>query len=197
MISLLLSEQNKRPSEQRFPLSTYDGHISIGYNIHISPSVTLILLLCGCVESNLGPVQKSIKIVPNNVCSLKPKLHIISDEFAGYMYDIKAISETHLDDSINNLDLSKKLFHEPIRIDRNKFGGGVALYVSTKLNDVDRKDLCNTNWEIWSEIHSENKTSIVGVICRPSRSYSRYLEVFSSCIENIIDTQLQLFSCFY
>lgn len=70
---------------------------------------------------------------------------------------IKAISETHLDDSINNLDLSKKLFHEPIRIDRNKFGGGVALYVSTKLNDVDRKDLCNTNWKIWSELLQKTK----------------------------------------
>lgn len=135
-------------------------------------------------------MQKSAKIVPNNVFSLKPKLYIISVEFAGY--DIKAISETHLDDS----DLGKKLFHEPIRKDRNMFCGCVALYVSTKLNDVDRKDLCNTNW-VWSEIHSENKTFIVGIIYRPSRSNTQYFEVFLSCIEKAIDTQLQVFLCFY
>lgn len=66
-------------------------------------SVIHILLLCGCVESNPDPLQNSIKIVQNNVCSLKPKLDIISVEFASY--DI-SISETRLDDTVlNNLDL--------------------------------------------------------------------------------------------
>lgn len=103
------------------------------------------------------------------------------------MYDIKVISEIYLDDFINNLDLSKKLFYEFIRIDRNKFGGGVVLYVFIKLNDVDCKDLCNINWEIWFEIYLENKMFIVGVIYRLLRFYLWYLEVFLFCIENIID----------
>lgn len=65
-------------------------------------------MLCGCVESNPGPLQNSIKIVHNNVCSLKPKLDIRSVEFASY--DIIAISETRLDDTVNNLDLVTSVF---------------------------------------------------------------------------------------
>lgn len=60
------------------------------------------------------------------------------------------------------------MFHEPIRKDRNGFGGGVAFYVSSKLHVVERRYLCNTNLElICSKIHSENKKFIVGVIYRP------------------------------
>lgn len=67
-------------------------------------SVIHILLLCGCVESNPDPLQNSINIVQNNVCSLKPKLDIISVEFASY--DSISISKTRLDDTVlNNLDL--------------------------------------------------------------------------------------------
>lgn len=65
-------------------------------------------MLCGCVESNPGPLQNSIKIVQNNVCSLKPKLDIRSVEFASY--DIISISETRLDDTVNNLDLVSSVF---------------------------------------------------------------------------------------
>lgn len=36
------------------------------------------------------------------------------------------------------------MFHEPIRKDRNEFGGGVAFYVSSKLHVVERRDLCHT-----------------------------------------------------
>lgn len=59
----------------------------------------------------------------------KAKVRYISVEFAGY--DIIAISETHLDDSVNKLDLNIRGFHELIRKNRNRFGGGVALYLST------------------------------------------------------------------
>lgn len=72
-------------------------------------SVIHILLLCGCVESNPDPLQNSIKIVQNNVCSLKLKLDIISVEFASY--DIISISETRLDDTVlNNLELVTSVF---------------------------------------------------------------------------------------
>lgn len=66
--------------------------------------------------------------------------------------------------------------------------------VSTKLHVVERRYLCNTNLEInWSEIHSENKKFIVGVIYRPPKSNSQYWGQFSSCIEKVIDTQLPVF----
>lgn len=65
-------------------------------------------MLCGCVECNLGPLQNTIKIVQNNVCSLKPKLDIISVEFASY--DIISIRETRLDNTVNNLDLVTSVF---------------------------------------------------------------------------------------
>ena len=87
-----------------------------------------ILLILGFIEINPGPNctyssthPKSIKyisIVHNNVCSLLPKLDIITSELS--TYDIIAISETHLNKIISNNDNSKDGFHPPIGKDRNR-----------------------------------------------------------------------------
>ena len=135
-------------------------------NLHFYYVVIRILLILGCIESNPGPnctksnthakSIKSISIVHNNVCSLLPKLDIITSELS--TYDIIAISETHLDKTVSNNDISIDGFHPPIRKDRNRHGGGVALYITDQLAFYERKDLSTKGLElVWSEIHNSNK----------------------------------------
>lgn len=49
-----------------------------------------------------------------------------------YQTDIFAITETHLDNTVKGDDLLITGYHTPIRKDRNRLGGGVALYISKK-----------------------------------------------------------------
>lgn len=122
-----------------------------------------ILLILGCIETNTGPsfiksshISKPLSIVHNNVCSLLPKLDIITSELS--TYDITTLSETHLDNSISNENISIEGFHPPIRKDRNRHGGGVAMYISDQLAYHSRMDLSIDGLEIlWSEIHNGNK----------------------------------------
>ncbi|XP_062581833.1 uncharacterized protein LOC134243596, partial [Saccostrea cucullata] len=153
-----------------------------------------ILLICGCVETNPGPAdyKKHISIVHNNVCSLPPKLDIIRNEFSGN--DIIAITETHLDQSIDNSNLSLDGYYQPVRKDRNRYGGGVALYISTRLNFKVRNDLNFSDIEIlWAEIQSQNQKFLVGVIYRPPNSGSDFWDKFTSTVERALDTEMKLF----
>lgn len=78
-----------------------------------------------------GPLayNKNISIVHNNVCSILTKLDIIRNVRSGN--DIIALSETHLDGSIDNSKLvldGYQTYLQQVRIDKNIFDGGVALF---------------------------------------------------------------------
>ena len=58
--------------------------------------------------------------------SLLPKIDQLSVEFQHF--DIIALTETFLDNSIPNENISIPGYQEPFRQDRNRHGGGVAIY---------------------------------------------------------------------
>lgn len=90
--------------------------------------VLYFLLIIGGVEINQGPeLNSNIKIVHNNVCSLLRKIDIIYNDLSEY--DIIAIIEIHLDQSIKDTDIELEGFQTPVRLDRNRHGDGVILYV--------------------------------------------------------------------
>ena len=55
-------------------------------------------------------------------------------------FDLLAINESKLDDKINDGSVSLNGY-EILRKDRNRNGGGVALYLRTSINYVNRSDL--------------------------------------------------------
>lgn len=67
-----------------------------------------------------------------NTRSIRNKISYLSE----YLSDFNVISftETHLDKSFINDNLIWDNFHEPIRKDRNMFGGGVMVYLNKMLN---------------------------------------------------------------
>ena len=70
-------------------------------------------------------------------------------------------------------------FHPPLRRDRNRYGGGVALYISNNLHFTYRSDLGSTYIEIlWAEINAGGKKFLVGVLYRPPQSKVEYWDHF-------------------
>lgn len=102
-------------------------------NMNVILFVSLLLLMCGDVESNPGPrnpTENCINIYHLNVRSLVPSIDVLTVEAANF--DIIGVTETWLDDSIKSEDIAIE-GHALIRKDRNRHGGGVAIYISNEL----------------------------------------------------------------
>ena len=88
-----------------------------------------LLLISGDIEMNPGPMAKSLNIFHHNINSLAPKIHEIVPELEDF--DVAIFTETKLDCSIQNDKLEIPDFQTVIRKDRNRNGGGVAVYIET------------------------------------------------------------------
>ena len=157
--------------------------------------VVEFLLIRSGIETNPGPsnlINQNLRIVHNNVCSLLLKLDVVSAELSDF--DIIARSETHLDNSITDDDISLPGFHIPIRNDRNRFGGGVALYISKSLHFSVRRDLDSRYMEIlWSEVIANNNNKLlIGVIYRPPNSKAEYWDNFLYNLQQALDLNIPI-----
>ena len=126
--------------------------------------ISILLSLAGDIESNPGPVtahSRDLSICHINSQSMLSKLDLIAVELG--IYDIITVSETWLDQTIENKDLILPNYQEPIRLDRNRHGGGVAAYFSKQVPFVERRELVLPNLEaIWAEVHLNNKQILIG-----------------------------------
>ena len=98
------------------------------YNIILSYLLIFsLLIVCGDIESNPGPqgtpVSHENTFFHVNIRSLRNKLNYIIDIVEDF--DIIFFTETHLDNSISDGDISLSGFEVPIRRDRNCSGGGI------------------------------------------------------------------------
>jgi hypothetical protein len=85
-------------------------------------------------------------------------------------------------------------FHSTVRKYRNRHGGGVALYISKKLAYQVRDDLFSNDLEIvWSEMLTNCKKFLVGVLYRPPSSLAQYWEFFISNVQKAIECDLPFF----
>ena len=72
-------------------------------------------------------------------------------------YDILTFSETWLDNSIRDDTVSLENFASPIRLDRNRHGGGVAIYIRNTIPHRRRTDLEINGLEaIWAAVSLSN-----------------------------------------
>ncbi|CAG2208763.1 unnamed protein product [Mytilus edulis] len=161
-------------------------------------NIIQFLLLVAGIEQNPGPDQsnkKNLKIVHNNVCSLLPKLDLINNEL--HEYDIICISESHLDKSITDDQIKLNGFHKPIRLDRNRHGGGVTIYVKNSLHFIIQNDISVSNLELlWVEVRNySNENFLVGVLYRPPNSNSNIWDLFNESVDKALDCNLPIFLC--
>ena len=102
-----------------------------------------LLARAGDIESNPGPPynNNNITLASLNVRSLTSptgnsvsKLDLINLHCSSNSIDIIGLCETWLDDSIHNNDILIPGYLPPLRRDRNRHGGGVAVYIGDTLN---------------------------------------------------------------
>ncbi len=141
---------------------------------HLSKAIFYSNLNSGDVELNPGP--KSFSFTHINVRSIYVnnddiKLGNLQSCALDNKWDVLAITETWLDDTISNIMISLSGFQPPERNDRNRHGGGVMLYISTAIPYARRHDLeqLNSNCEsIWIELGISNVNRIIfGLFYRP------------------------------
>ena len=144
--------------------------------------VLLLLFRCGDIEMNPGPLGDDTiaiesnadsiidsffnntfcKIIHLNVLSLLTCHEQISVEFNDY--DIIALSKTFLNDTVTDDDIFISGYDKVFRMDRNRHGGGVCVYVKYAERCVDFED-CRLEC-IWLKVRYINTTFYFA--CRPT-----------------------------
>ena len=100
-----------------------------------------------------------------------------------YQLDILSINETHLDSTINGFELNISGF--PLyRNDRNRHGGGVAIYIRDEIKHKLRSDLFVVGLEsVWVSITTDDGSSYL--LCSMYRPPSSRNDYYDMMIENI------------
>ena len=114
---------------------------------------------------------KKFSICHLNVRSLFPKnnsrkLDKISVLYSEYAFDVIAMSETCLESSILNTNISLPCYGEPHRLDRNRSGGDVLAFVKSNIYCIRRFDLERPNVEgLWLVMCREKSISFILAAC--------------------------------
>ena len=162
-------------------------------NIHPNPGPASISSDSMSVSTDISALHSSVlskhlSFIHYNVQSILPKFDILFTELCDF--DILAFSETWLNASITDDDISHQLYHKPERKDRADGYGGVLLYVKETLQYKRRRDIEPNGIEcIWIELTLNLKHILFGLFYRPPRA-----EHFSSIEDSIhlaMDTGIQ------
>ena len=165
-----------------FVVSTFH-RIMLKYVTTTKKSVcSLLLLLCGDIESPPGPTndsefktlisKKGINFYHQSIIGLYGKINEVREILLSYNFHIFSLSETSMSENVHNafFDIRGYSF---IRRDRKSgHGGGVGLYIRDGINFARRIDLENDETEsLWVEIRLKNtKPFISGTIYKPPDS---------------------------
>jgi len=134
-------------------------------NVYFLLIMKILLQLCCDVESNPGP--RNVEILHVNINSIWPKFDII--ESGIFKADILCFTESKLDPTILDNDISLHEYYKPIRNDRNRHGGGIIIYVKTYLHYelITLPDALASRCEsLWLKISMNNKHFILGCVYR-------------------------------
>ena len=117
--------------------------------------------------SNIGKI-----IIGNlNVASLPRRIEELKMVVIGKI-DILILTETHLDESYPTKQFLIGGFKAPYRLDRNKNGGGIMIYVR---EDIPSKVLRNHDFPDVSFNHNDNKGPIEGIFLEINLKKSKWL----------------------
>ena len=133
--------------------------------------------------------KKGLKVAHINVRSLRNKIDDISTLINCEKINVLAVSETHLDHSITDMEVGISGYNI-FRNDRNIFGGGVAIYIQNHIPAKVRVDLMVPG----IEAHLAHcKQFIVGCVYRPPSSSVQYVDELCSVLLKVTDTAKEIF----
>ena len=132
--------------------------------------------------------REYFSIVHYNVHSLLPKLDAVECELN--KFDVIAVTETWLNPTISDNDISIRGYKAPYRYNRpNDNHGGVAVYVNDNIYTKRRHDLEIRNIEcVWIEARAQRKPVLIGTFYRPPNADASVLLDIETSIDLAIDT---------
>ena len=112
--------------------------------------------------------RKDLRVAHLNVCSLRNKIEELKCLQLICKFDILAITETHLDKSVLDMELQIDGM-KVLRLDRReRKGGGCVIYYAEYLKATHRKDLARSGLEaIWLQVQFPCTSVLFSVIYRP------------------------------
>ena len=162
--------------------------------IRLALLLSLLVVICGSVELNPGPLN-DLKISHVNMRSLQPHDRSTKlDEMYSTLCieekcDVICISETWLDHSIDDVQVNLPGY-QIYRRDRNRHGGGVAIYAS---NSIPVKQLQEFNIDgveiVCIEVKLMHKKILISCIYRPPGS-GQQADDFLEDFQNIVNLMI-------
>ena len=106
------------------------------------------------------------------------------------LLDILILTESKLDDTIPSSLITLPGYHEPLRRDRNRNGGGVLVYVAENLIFNQKEHLQSEYFEhIWVDVQIRNVRFAINALYRPpnetSQSHNNFLETATCILQNL------------
>ena len=162
-------------------------------------TLLILMIISGTVHPNPGPNEptKKLKLSHVNMRSLCPQnTHKIDDIYSALCIkdksDIIAVTETWLDQSVTDQSIELTDYHI-FRKDRDRNGGGVALYFSHSIPARQITDFDGFNLELLAvETKLNNKTIIVLCCYRPPSKRKQDIDNFLSNFEHVLSLLLVL-----
>ena len=161
--------------------------------------IAILLIISDTVHLNPGPdiLKKNLKLGHVNMRSLCPtssdKLEDLQNTLCKTeKCDIIAVSETWLDPTITNkqIELSD---YQVFRKDRNRNGGGVALYFENSLPAKQLKDFDGIDLEVIAVESKLNNQKVITLCCyRPPTKLKQDVDHFLENFENVLSLLLIL-----
>ena len=143
--------------------------------------LSLLLLVCGDIESNPGPSEHCLSIIHSNIRSVRNKLDFIKNNLLDF--DALCFTESHLDANINANSLSD-VYDSQYRKDRTNHGGGVFIYLNKNIISQRMPDLeIYWNESIWIKIKQKSESFLLGVLYSPETSDAKFFEQLNQNIE--------------
>ena len=120
------------------------------------------------------------------------RLDQLADICAILKLDILILTESKLDNTIPSSLITLPGYHEPLRRDRNRNGGGVLVYIAENLIFNQKEHLQSENFEhIWVDVQIRNVRLAINALYRPpnetSQSHTNFLET-TTCILQKLST---------
>ncbi len=126
--------------------------------------------------SPLKLANKGLIIAHVNICSIRNQVYDLNNLVLANSIHIFAVSDTHLDSSIQNSELLVNGFSF-FRRDRNKHGGGVAIFVQSHLPVKERSDFMLNDVALWFQVHLHHlKPVLVSWCYRPPDANADYMK---------------------
>ena len=158
---------------------------------------TILLLLeqCNDIHPNPGPdstrhEHRNISIVNINVNSLRHKTDLIGAELSDY--DIICVTESKLDNSVKNCDISIDNFFSPEQFRKDRLvdrGGGLLIYVRNNIYAKRRLDLEHPDIEsLCIEVSAHNRNFLLICFYRPPNARIISWDHIENLFHNAVDT---------